>query len=158
MKLIGEEEFVAAGGVREKTNAVDRASEQFVSEFTAKYPELAARVPVYAQLRSLIDMAVAAAFIQQQDYYGKADWRMPVFGDESTFPVATGQAPKQAPTAVNSLWKGRTLLTPVGGGVEISASRALTRENLITTDREEVSKVRDSIELKDLPEGKWWWD
>ena len=50
----------------------DPANKKFVQGFTEKYPELAAKVPVYAQLRQIIDLSVVAAFIHQQDYYGKS--------------------------------------------------------------------------------------
>ena len=41
----------------------------FTDAFTKKYPEIAARSPVYAQLRNLVDMAVAAAYLQEHDAY-----------------------------------------------------------------------------------------
>ena len=58
--------------------------------------ELAEHEPVYAQLRNLIDMSIAAAFIQQNDYYGQAGWNMEVFGDEAAFPVETYNAPTKS--------------------------------------------------------------
>ena len=67
--------------------AADRASRSFVNTFTKKYPELAERLPVYAQLRNLIDLAVAAAFIQEKDYYRQAGWTMETLGDEKQFAV-----------------------------------------------------------------------
>ena len=50
-----------------------------MNAFTKVYPKLAERTPVYAQLRNCIDLAVAAAFIQNQDYYGLAKWTPEVF-------------------------------------------------------------------------------
>ena len=65
VKLVGEDEFVTGSGQR-KTAAGhgNKASQAFVTGFTKKYPELAERSPVYAELRNLIDLAVAAAYIQ----------------------------------------------------------------------------------------------
>ena len=82
--------------------------------------------PVYAQLRNLIDMAIAAAFIQKHDYYGRASWKMEVFGSEEKFPVETYPEPRQVDTAVNVVWKGSTLMTPIGGGVNIQPLEALS--------------------------------
>ena len=51
-------------------------------------------MPVYAQLRNLIDLSVAAAFIQQQEFCGKAEWNDGhVPATKSNLPVETMQRP-----------------------------------------------------------------
>ena len=79
MELVGEgvqlqtEAMLAGGGGQLKSGAAgSRASELFVTGFTRKYAQLAGKSPVYAQLRNLIDMAVAAAFVRQQGYVERA--------------------------------------------------------------------------------------
>ena len=64
-------------------------------------------------------MSVAAAFIQQNHYYQKVQWSMDVFGNEEKFPVETYTAPVEVESAVNSVWKGNQLMTPIGGGVSV---------------------------------------
>ena len=131
VKLVGEDEVghtAAASGMRLPAAAIS-ASQAFVAGFTKKYPELAERSPVYAELRNLIDLAVAAAYIQQQDYYAKAGWKMAFFGSEQEFPVETYDIPKTVEPAVNAIWRGNaytTLMTPIGGGVQIQAAGAST--------------------------------
>ena len=71
------------------------ASQAFVNAFTKVYPKLAERSPVYAQLRNCIDLAVAAAYIRDQDFYGLAKWQPSVFDDEQAYPVETLNPPKQ---------------------------------------------------------------
>jgi hypothetical protein len=158
VKLVGADELVAADGTRQKSGVVDRASQQFVEGFTAKYPQLAAVSPVFAQLRNLIDMAIAAAFIQQQDYYGKAGWGMDTFGRETAFPVETQTAPQRVESAVNSVWKGNRLMTPIGGGVHIEARQALKPENLLADEEGKVDYARRQTRLDHLAPGQWWWD
>ncbi|NIP84382.1 MAG: DUF1598 domain-containing protein, partial [Planctomycetales bacterium] len=115
VKLLGEDQLVAADGSRRAGGRFDRASEVFTRSFTEKYPQLAARSPVYAQMRNLIDLAVAAAFIRQQDFYTQAGWAMSLFADERAYPVETYPSPQQVETAVNVVWKGSVAMTPVGG-------------------------------------------
>ena len=87
VKLIGEDEMVTGSGERRKAaGRGNRASHAFVTTFTKKYPELADRSPVYAELRNLIDLAVAAAYIQKQDLYVRADWDMPFFRQRKSVP------------------------------------------------------------------------
>ncbi len=158
VQLISENQFVRENGMRGVTKTVDRASEMFVKTFTTKYAELAKHEPVYAQLRDLIDMAIAAAFIQQYDYYGRVNWKMEVFGDEDTFPVEVHQAPTQVETAVNAVWKGNTLITPVGGGINIQPLVALSTGHIEIDEEGELKELRDKLDVQDLPADQWWWD
>lgn len=157
VKVVGEDEMVASDGQRHNAGQGDRASQAFVTSFTKQYSELADKSPVYAELRNLIDLAVAAAYMQQQDLFGKAGWTMPWLGDEKNFAVEIYNAPKQVATAVNAIWKGHRLLTPVGGGVQIDASVALAPERRLSDDSGKVAKLRNQAKIE-LAKGQWWWD
>jgi hypothetical protein len=159
VKLVDENEVVLQGGQRRiAAGEKSRASTLFTTSFTQKYPEIAAKKPIYAQLRNLIDMTVVAAFIQQQDYYGQAGWQMPTFMSEEKFPIQTYQAPVQVDTVVTSVWKGSRLMTPVAGGVTIQAKQALAKENQLEDEKGAVANAKVEVSLKDLKEGQWWWD
>ncbi len=158
VQLLSEDQFVQANGMRAAAATVDRASHEFVSTFTTKYAELAAREPVYAQLRNLIDLSIAAAFIQQRDYYGKAAWTMEVLGSEDRLPVETYPEPKQVETAVNAVWKGNTLMTPVGGGVRIEPLLALASDRIKPDEKGELKNLHGQIQIQALPKQQWWWD
>ncbi len=158
VKLVGADEVVLADGSRLDSKKGDAASQRFCQAFTNMYPELAAAEPVYAQLRNLIDLSIAAAFIQDQDFYGKADWHMTTFGDERAFPVEVFAAPQQVDTVVTAVVKGSRLMTPTGGGVNIQPRMALQRENLLEDENDYVQTKRSEIDLKNLPADRWWWD
>lgn len=158
VKLVGEDEVVGRNGQRSSAGQQNRASRKFTRSFTDKYAQLAERSPVYGQLRNCIDMLIAAAFMQQHDLYGLAGWDLSVLGNEEIYPVETYHAPTQVASAVNSIWKGRHLATPVGGGVQIRATEALDTENLIADEKGKLQKARDEVSLSDLPADKWWWD
>jgi uncharacterized protein DUF1598 len=158
VKLVGADEVVTAGGERHASSSADGASKAFCADFTKKYPQLAAVMPVYSQLRNLIDLSVAAAFIQQHDFRGKTEWQMTTFGDEATVPTETFTAPKTVESAVNAIWKGTHLMTPIGGGVTISPMQALDSSRLLKDDNGKVSEARSKLKLDNLPKGQWWWD
>jgi hypothetical protein len=157
VKLVGENEVVSTGGQRQAAGRVDGASQAFVAAFTKRYPALADRAPVYAELRNLIDLAVAAAYLQHEDFYGKADWKMDLFGDESAFAVELYNMPKQVDAAINAIWRGHTLMTPIGGGVHIEPGRALTADNRLSDQDGKVAKARREVKIQ-LAKGQWWWD
>jgi len=158
VKLSGVDEVVKADGVRVNGANTDRAAQAFVQEFTKKYPALAAAEPIYAQLRNLMDMSIVAAFIQEQDYYGQADWHLGVLADESKFPVETYTAPKHVESAVNVYWKGSTLMTPIGGGVNIQPRQALDPERILSDEGGKLNDTRRGLKVEGLADGQWWWD
>ena len=155
VKLIGEDELVSQEGQRTIVGRGNKASEAFVGSFTQKYPQLAERSPVYADLRNLIDLAISAAFMQAENLYGKAGWSMPLLGNESKFAVERYAAPRQVETAVNAIWKGNRLMTPVGGGVNIEAARAVREAR--PDEEGQIAEVHRKTAPK-LAEGQWWWD
>ena len=118
---------------------------------------MADRSPVYAGLRNLIDLSVAAAYIQKQDYYGKAGWKMEFFGSEQAMPTEMYNAPKQVESTVATVWRGAKLMTPIAGGVRIEALMAIKPENLLADEQGNVAKHHEDVKLKLAP-GQWWWD
>jgi hypothetical protein len=157
VKLVGEDEVVSQSGGRAGAGGQNRASQQFTRSFTENYAELAHVAPVYAQLRNCIDLLVASAFIAKHGLLEEAGVDLGAIGDESKYKVETLNAPKQVATAVNSMWKGNRLMTPVGGGVEIRAGMALDEENILEDDGK-VAKAHDAINVGSLPASQWWWD
>jgi hypothetical protein len=157
VQLVGANERVAQGGQREVSRKVNKASQAFCRDFTAKFPEIANRVRIYGELRQLIDVAIAAAYIQQQDFYGQADWQMETLMDESTVSVETYTVPENVETAVNAIWRGSTLMTPLGGGVHMRPRTALSKEHVVSDDGAN-NLVKQSASPSNLAEGQWWWD
>jgi hypothetical protein len=158
VKLIGENELVNADGSRANAAAGNKASEAFCTAFTELYPQIAARNPVYAQLKNLIDLSMAAAFIQKQDYYGQSGWKGETLFDEEKYSIETYEAPKTVETACTAIWKGSRLMTPVGGGVRIEPTMALATSRLLADEQGAVKQAREEIKLDGLAQSQWWWD
>ena len=157
VQLVGANERVA-GGQRIATGSINRASQAFCKDFTERFNLIAERVRIYAELRQLIDVAIAAAYIQEQDFYTQAEWNLGSLGDESRYSVQRYIAPTQVETAVNAIWRGNTLMTPLGGGVQMQPRLALQKDT-ITLDRDGGSVVvKEEAGPTNLSEGQWWWD
>ncbi|MEZ6087867.1 MAG: DUF1598 domain-containing protein [Pirellulaceae bacterium] len=158
VKLIGEGERVGRGGDREASQRINKASQAFCQDFTDKFDELSRTIVVYAQLRNLIDISIAAAFIQKEDFYGKANWTLPVFGSEDKFAVETHTAPVQVETAVNAVWRGNTLMTPLGGGVKLQPRVALNSDRIQLDQEGQAAKAHQNQNLASREADQWWWD
>jgi hypothetical protein len=149
--LVGADGSLALKGAKP-----DKASELFTLAFTRKYPQIAEASPVYAQMRNLIDLTVAAAYIRKHDFYSRAGWSLGVFADEDALPVETHRTPEQAPCAVNSVWKGSRVFTPAGGGVSIRPEEALSPERIQSDERGQLARQYNAVEH--APADRWWWD
>ncbi len=103
-------------------------------------------------------MSIAAAYIQQQDFYGQAQWSLATFGDESQFAVETHTAPQQVETAVNAVWKGSNLLTPIGGGIHVQPRVALNSDRMVKEADGASDAVKQLAAPGDLNADQWWWD
>ena len=158
VKLVGEDESVAKDGQRKRTGGINRASKAYCNSFTRMYGKLAERAPLWGELRNLIDMSVTAAFIQKMDFYGKSDWDLGVFGDESKVSVETLEAPSQVAPVTNGLWKGSNFMSPIAGGVSIQPRVALNSDRIQGDEDGEISKLKNEIKLDNLAAGQWWWD
>jgi len=156
VQLKGADEVVMADGQRLSATRSDGASKAFTEAFTRLYPEIAARHPVYAQLRTLVDLAVIAAWMQEHDAYGKSGWSAAMLRDEAAFGIERLPPAAEAETAIHAVWKGNRLLTPIGGGVTMHPRLALDSPNLQFDESGDVAAARATA--ADLPAGRWWWD
>ena len=158
VKLVGEDETVGARGQRKGKGKSSGASRAFTNSFTKTYAKLAEKTPIWAELRNVIDMSVAAAFIQKVDLYNKADWSLGVFDDESRFPVEKYSAATQVAPIANAYWKNNAFMSPIAGGVQVQARVALNSDHVTIDTEGEVNKVRDSVQFDGIKPGQWWWD
>lgn len=158
VKLVGADEMVSASGSRQETQAVsvNSASRVFTEAFTKNYPKISEKAPIYAELRNLIDMSVVAAYLQKEGVYDKLEWKLVYFGSEARYPIQTEAVPKKVESAVAAVWRGQTLMTPIGGGVQIQAENALASDNLLNPKDAQVAQQKDAAEAT-LPEDGWWW-
>ncbi len=158
VKLVGEDERVDRAGNRSKsTKAADPASKAFTREFSEKFEKLAEVTPVFYDMRNLFDLSVCCAFIQEQDFCGQAGWDLGCLGDENRLKVEIANAPRQVETAVNAIWRGSRLMTPIGGGVLISARKLATSDSI-----EQDSALNATQSMASAPgslaANQWWWD
>ena len=156
-QLQSEDKVIGPDGKLLNANArPNKASDLFAKSFTTNYEQIAAREAVFAQMRNCIDLLVATAFVQREEYYGRIDWKPRALLSEEALPTQTLNTPKQAPCAANSLWKGNRLFTPAGGGVSILPHEALAPERMLKDDGS-LGKLHAKVS-EELPADAWWWD
>ncbi len=133
-----------------------RAARLYADGFTDKYQQIAAASPVFAQLRNMIDVLIAASFIQRENLLVRTGLEIDGLLDPDTVSVETQTTPVAAPCLANAHWKSGTLIAP-SGGVSILASEAFKSRNLIPGNDDVLDQVAAERRFPANP-GTWWWD
>ena len=94
--------------------------------------------------------------MQEHDAYGKAGWEADTLRDEKTYAIERLPVPAEVETAINAIWKGNRLLTPIGGGVTMHPRLAIDPPNLLMDEKGTVGAANAAT--KDLPADVWYWD
>jgi hypothetical protein len=159
LQLLAEEELADAQGNRSAAGNTRVSTKAFAKQFTEKFPELAAKSPIFGELQNLTDWAVFAALLQREKLAEQIDWKMATLLDKERLVVPTFNAPKQIPSSVNYKRAGNLIVGLVGGGVIIQSGQTLNRSVTPATDLHRLEAVRDVAASAARNEThRWWWD
>ena len=160
VKVESENEHITAQGERNHTGESEPLNRQFAESFTKHFDELCAKYPIYAELRNLCDLALAASLVREEGLADKVGWHMAYFGDPQAFAVEQGAAPKEVESVVNCRvleGKGR-FIAGVSGGVIVKPSELVSRKAIQVESYPQLQEKRPSNAAKPQAADRWWWD
>ncbi len=165
VKVMSENERLTAEGKRIHTGQSEQLNLAFARSFTEHFEAMAAKYPIYAQLRNLFDLALVAALVREEDLAAKVGWHLTCFGDPKAYRVELAPAPKEVETVVNhrvinDRRAGRVhIIAGVSGGVEVQPTVLVTRGaiQLESDNRLQGRQSYSAPKPKMRPEA-WWWD
>lgn len=153
--VLSENELLTKRGERVHTGKSDDATQGFAHQFTSEFEALAAKYPVYGELRNLFDLAIVAALLDSGDVYATANWQPVLFLDAKHLPLPTYHAPKEVDTIMNHrLVDKKKILAAVSGGVWIDSAGVLQKRCEPT---EKLDYHRERMP-EEIAAGEWWWD
>lgn len=159
LQLLAEEELSDAQGNRSAAPTTRITTKAFAKQFTEKFPELAAKSPIFGELQNLTDWAVFVALLQREKLADKVGWKMTTLNDEKRLTVPTFNAPKKVPSAVNYKKAGSSIVGLVGGGVVISPSQVVNRTVTAAPPEQRLDSARQIAASANRSEAhRWWWD
>lgn len=151
VKCLTEDTVFAAGGAKSTTGAASPAAQRWADMMTTKYDALAAKEPVFAELQNVMDMAIVAALIKQENLAHKAGHSLPLLLDAKQLPNDELEAVKRTDSVVSMIPKGGRYIISASGGVQIDSWTAARNRETSSA----VAKVRTSAAAKN---DRWWWD
>jgi hypothetical protein len=109
-------------------------------------------MPVFAELRNCMDVAVIAALLVKEDLPAKANCDLSLLLDERQVAVAEFPVPRKLASQASLVRKGTGWILSLSGGVQVDSwsvqQRVETRTELADQQRRAIATRRDH----------WWWD
>jgi hypothetical protein len=152
VKCLTAEDTFAASGQRASTSQAGPVAQRWADNMTAKYEALAAKEPIFGELRNCIDLAVVSALILKENLTGKAACELPTLMGKDRFAVAEYSVPKEVDSTATAAKKGRNWVITASGGVMIQPWEMIQTASASTT----VAPTRGKAIAA---RGKtWWWN
>lgn len=158
-QLLAQEELANLAGERSSAAFTRATTQQFAKMFTERFPDLADKSPVFAQLQNLFDLAVVAALIEQEGWPAELNWPMQTFRDRADLIVNSYAVPRQVESAATFRRASRGMILGLVGGVTIEPTRVLGNFETQAEPAQRLPGVRTETLGKGRPqEHGWWWD
>ncbi len=158
-QIMSQEEYVDGAGQRTDAPFTRVSTQRFAKNFTEKFPEIAAAMPVFAELQNQLDLVILAALMKKDRLSQRIGWRMALFLDEERAHFARMEPPKHVNTVANFKRAGQSLVGLIGGGVVIDAMQTVRNAEFSTETADRLNGIRNGAMKTTAPETHpWWWD
>lgn len=155
-QLLSQDELVSTTGQRSNAAFTQVSTQKFAQQFTAKFPELADKSPIFAELQSVFDLAVLAALLKKEQLPQRIGWNPGLFLDEAQATIVKCNVPRQVMTVATSRSAGKRVIGMLGGGVTIDPFHVIASVKYEPDGAGTVEEARKSAEGKGGE--RWWWD
>ncbi|HMC10073.1 MAG TPA: DUF1598 domain-containing protein, partial [Pirellulaceae bacterium] len=152
VQTLTEDGYLGSSGAVVNTGREDPLAKKWADAMTSKYESLAKALPVFAELRNCMDLAVVAALLVKEDLPMKTGCDVSLLLDENRIAVAQYSVPKTVDSQASLVRKGKDWILSLSGGVQVDSWSVLehveTRAKLGETRRDAQAANAD----------RWWWD
>lgn len=152
VKCMSEDEILTATGEKQKSGRAGTPAHRWAELMTEKYTDLAAKEPIFAELRNCIDLAIVGALLMQEDLPNKAGLPMALLLDEGQLVIDSYSPPKQVATQASVLKKGRNWLISASGGVQFQPWELIQDSQQST----QLATLRAAVNEAKVEH--WWWN
>ncbi len=159
VKVQSENEHLTALGERVHTGESEPLNQKFVESFTKHFDELCVKYPIYAELRNICDLALAASLIREEGLTDKAGWHMTYFSDPRAFGVDKFRIPKEVDSVVNyRVLNNGVFVVQVSGGVAVKPSELVGPKAIQVESSRQLQNQRPQSAARRGTADRWWWD
>ena len=153
VQCMTEEEVLTAGGKKQKTGRTGTPAHRWAALMTEKFGDLAAKEPIFAELRNCIDVAIVGALIDQQDLATKAGFPMSLLLDDGQLVIDSYNPPKQVATQASVIKKGNNWIISASGGIQFQPWELIQNPS----ESNELAAAKSKTETATTAQ-HWWWN
>lgn len=155
VRVLSENERLAAEGQRIHTGQSDIWNRQFASSFTEHFDDLAHRYPCYKTLKNIFDLALATALVREQQLTVPINWSLGCFAAGGAYRESPIEPVTQVESVVNHrVINGIHVIAGVSGGVRADP-KTLTTSPALRSAKTACPAVPTAVPI---PAEMWWWD
>lgn len=153
VKAMTEQDLVTDDGEVKESGRVDPIAARWAKAMTEHYGTLAKKMPVFQDLRNLMDLTVVATLIRQERLAERVDLDVTLFLDDAdAIELASYPTPKAVSPECSFLRTRGGVIATASGGVDVNAFEVVERQ---TADNA-IASVRDQALAANA--NRWWWD
>lgn len=128
VKTMTEREYFGNDGSRRQSGKKDANAIRWAETMTKRYGELAEAVPVFAEAKNCMDVALVVALVFMENLPNKAGCDLKTLTDAAAVPTPVGIAPEKVPSdSLCRTLNGRGEMVSVTGGVSINPFEAIEK-------------------------------
>jgi hypothetical protein len=160
VRVLSENELLAARGQRVHTNQSDALNRRFAESFTGAFAEISQKYSIYGELENVFDLALFLSLVDREQLLERAGWQPTLFEDSATLRLPQFGVPREVETVVNHrVIRRKHIIAGISGGVWIDAPARLStiRRGGRLSDADD----RNFHLAKPQAAGsgdRWWWD
>jgi hypothetical protein len=159
VQVLSENELLTQTGQQVHTGRSDALNQQFAHNFTKDFAALAAKYPLYADLRNIFDLALVAELLRTEGLPEQVGWYPTSFYDNNSLPTAVENVPQAVDTVINHRIVQRTnIIAAVSGGVHVDPRTVVKREKIQSETRGQLNSERERSVPTGVAHRSWWWD
>ena len=152
VKAFTEDDFATATGNREHTGKANPVAQKWADNMTHHFEALAAKEPIFGELRNIMDLAVVSALIYKENLAAKSSFSMPTLLNESDLVTEEYYVPSKVDSKASFVKKGRNWVISASGGVQINSWAIADKKE----QTEALAPVREQA-VAPQPDA-WWWN
>ncbi|MGC3968381.1 MAG: DUF1598 domain-containing protein [Pirellulales bacterium] len=151
VKCLTEDTVFAADGSKTQAGKSSPAAQKWADMMTNKYPQLAEKEPVFAELQNMMDLAVVGALIFKENLAQKAGYSMPLLLNSQELPNQVYQAVKHTDSVASLMQKGSNWVISASGGVQIDSWK-------LAGQKQTEAKLAELRKPRNEDAKAWWWN
>ncbi|HZZ70657.1 MAG TPA: DUF1598 domain-containing protein [Pirellulales bacterium] len=152
VKCMAAEDYFNGTNKKQQTVKATGPAQKWADNMTKKYDELSVKEPIFAELRSCMDLAIVGTLLLKENLLNKAGVKLPALTDPQVYTTEPLAATKTISSQATFVKKGSNWLISVSGGVQIQPWEIVQNvksDEKLTTVRQEIPASKAN---------QWWWD